>query len=1303
MTSAAWTALFNQHAITDSALIYLASTMDDATTRTTQFHLVVVNNDQSGSRGGSYTLKVIFPAGTVMSQTTQTYGPGAQVSVSGTTITATFSWALTEKNGLIIKGMPSTASDVTIQVLSASGVEQVLLAGASQTAIGALEVMKVDPRQWNAIYIGGSQCTNPCAGITSCSACAADSRCGWCIETDSCLPGTASGPSISACKNWRYTFDSDVNRRLTQTLAYPVNPGNTEVYLTTTASVNNIELPIEAGVVVGNPKTIEWDLAYLSEYTGDAKKQWSRQVQEVLTLLSNYPNIGAAWLSLQNNADGYSLQKILSNPRDTYWIPDALNSAALSPAGPLPVMKALYQAGAASPNTPGWRTGTRKIILVNAISGFTTGDKVGATTITVQVLRDQLMKQNIIPVFAVPEASVTVRAQYAQLVRDLGFGIMVNLNQAFDNLAFVTRRAITKAAGHAAVIVDPQAQGHVDPTLFSGRSESFTMFGLGNMYRAKFWVPVKRQVTDARSKLNFPGFGSATIETVPTDRPVAKASPTKFTVKENVDTTFPDVVVELPGESFKNLYKVVPRITVLPAGTGTAELYQAATTKDASTGKISVVAGNQITAIDGTNNVVSDKLSRVVVRPLTAGTITFSYVSTDGCSDSLPVVITVVAQPGNHAPIASMMAPLATEDVPLVITLGGDDQDSTPFDAYIVQATWEGIKGNTNAPGKIYQYAAGFDPAATFVPANFVLINDGDKVTDASHRIIYVPPPYANSYSDPAVNAELLVIPCFSYKLVESTGATPLTSNTLEVQVLIQPVNNAPFVWGDQSAADWMLPWAQSDNLCWQDGAACTFLEDFGQEFPWNVGYEFLYMGGDDVEKSKLDFEITSLDCYPGIDLTVPLVMSDKVKVGDTIRKQEPGQLLPLLRFRPVPDTNNDSWQKNYYCKIGYVAVDQEGARSTENTITISITPVDKPPRLGSADTTVVAKEQTPKLFTLDAIDPENNNFDAYLLSCDVARGTYEVCRDDDCTVENRQQLDCANIPADGLKLERFVGVPSATGPYTLVFTSDAIESLAEGANYNQWVMQFRDGSQQDNSNYHSFFVNFRVISVNSPPVITVDGEVKEKHIMAQAVGKPWSAKLEATDSDLANGNMLISMTLKGVVNHEGIELIVQGLSGLESLIEKKSKYELVFKGRQEDVTAILSKITIAAGNNPKLQSQAVLTIVANDLGNSGQCPTDDDVKVSVCELTTKTEIEITWAKAEDNSMVTIAASASAAGFAGVAAIAAVALFRKFNQQAETDAYQPWDSTGNDEGVVNNPLYEQSGAQGSNALYEARK
>lgn len=41
-------------------------------------------------------------------------------------------------------------------------------------------------------------CPANCQAITSCAACTADTRCGWCATDSQCLPGTASGPSVSS-------------------------------------------------------------------------------------------------------------------------------------------------------------------------------------------------------------------------------------------------------------------------------------------------------------------------------------------------------------------------------------------------------------------------------------------------------------------------------------------------------------------------------------------------------------------------------------------------------------------------------------------------------------------------------------------------------------------------------------------------------------------------------------------------------------------------------------------------------------------------------------------------------------------------------------------------------------------------------------------------------------------------------------------------------------------------------------------------------------------------------------------------
>jgi len=110
--------------------------------------------------------------------------------------------------------------------------------------------------------------------------------------------------------------------------------------------------------------------------------------------------------------------------------------------------------------------------------------------------------------------------------------------------------------------------------------------------------------------------------------------------------------------------------------------------------------------------------------------------------------------------------------------------------------------------------------------------------------------------------------------------------------------------------------------------------------------------------------------------------------------------------------------------------------------------------------------------------------------------------------------------------------------------------------------------------------------------------------------------------------------------------------------------------------------------------------IMANDNGYSGQCDVPY-VTNAICILSDELDVSISYIAAADNSVVTVASSAAAAGCAGAAAIAAVALFRKLNKKAE-ESYQPWDSNEDDDATAVNPLYQESGSKGQNALYEAK-
>jgi hypothetical protein len=282
---------------------------------------------------------------------------------------------------------------------------------------------------------------------------------------------------------------------------------------------------------------------------------------------------------------------------------------------------------------------------------------------------------------------------------------------------------------------------------------------------------------------------------------------------------------------------------------------------------------------------------------------------------------------------------------------------------------------------------------------------------------------------------------------------------------------------------------------------------------------------------------------------------------------------------------------------------------------------------------------------------------------------------------------------------QRYAVGKELSAGYSLVFTSDAIESFADGNQYNTLTIELRDKSTQFAP--HNFYINFRVIAVNTAPVITIDEETRDVHQVAQTVGKPWSGSIKAIDEDLANGYMVVTLTLEAEDAGNSAQIMVGQVAGLENFeFEKKTAKEVRFKATQDDVTAILAQIKVSAPGNEKKASKAILTITANDQGNSGQCPNDNDISPKPCPLEATTKVEISWGAIEDNSMVTIAASASAAGFAALAAIAAVAAFRKFNEKAE-EGYEPW-ADGTDEGTVDNPLYQQSGNSGTSAIYESK-
>eukprot|EP01128_Nolandella_sp_AFSM9_P008561 TRINITY_DN525_c0_g1_i1.p1 TRINITY_DN525_c0_g1~~TRINITY_DN525_c0_g1_i1.p1 ORF type:complete len:1939 (-),score=547.19 TRINITY_DN525_c0_g1_i1:164-5935(-) len=1271
------------NAVEDSTLIYLVSTENDNNASLNDYSLIIMNNNGNGA--GDASLSVTLAGATGARFTEYKSGP---VTYSKTDDVLSFSWSFNGMVGVLVEGLPANFQGV-LTINSKNGVEQVLIGTAHGTnkASGLLAVHKYTK---NTINISGTACTNECENLDSCDSCSANAKCGWCVEGARCLPGDRSGPHYyGQCKNWRYSFDNTVSRRLTQEYAYPVSPGATTVYLTETNDSEE-DLPLEINVAIGAPEKIQWDVVFLAAWSANHKATWTTQLTTFLPTMRAYPNVGVAIAS--QHSDGHKIVKVLSNPRDYYWFGQHVDNAPVSTTNN--ALQGIVNLASSDNNAVGWRSGSRKILIITADTAFPTG-------VSTDSVRNALMSRDIIPVFIVTSS---VRAQYQALRDALGFGFVQTLSASSGNFVSATTRAIQLAAGHAATFYNAADVGHLNTDTWNEHIDSFAMFGLKENFLARFPVPVHRmqgQADLSKTTLHMPAFGSAQIENIKSERPVATAFPLHSSGLEGELQ-----IVELKGRSWQNFAQTTGVITVFPER-GT--LYQITTIEDVDGN--SVISRGDVVPASG---VITDSLGRVGYLAEESGfganyaALTFAV--TDGCVLSDEIVITFDVINKNEPPMAEMLPPTGLEDVAQVLSLYATDSDNNDYKAIITQGLHELAEDGTPIAdasiGTLYQYDAQFVNSRAEAELNGVAITGPADVTDPSHRVIYWPPLHANSHADYGKTPELLVKPCFNYKVQETATDELFESDVARVPIDIRSVNDAPFIYGDADP-NYIYEWAAVDPaLCFEN---CQFEEDFGHAYPWDAEFEYIYMGGGDVEKDLLDFVIVELECDENAVLEND-IRGTRVVVGTdsaVIQQNQPGSAVPALRFRPGPDANdNNGGFGTHYCKIGYKVRDVHGAMSEKtHTITINVSEVNDPVRLATEDQLVVALEETAKSFVIDAINPEGTAFTTIIKRCkSTTRGVFVACLDAAC--QQTQTIDCANLPAEGLTLSPKAKrqVPSGFG-YTLTFTSGPITSLSEGLGYQYLEVAFAD---ETNVVGDSFLVNINVVSLNEAPLLFVDPEedlaLREPASDALSVSVPsgsaFSPLLVVADEDINQGDLTVTIDFSP---RDGSVMVLDDSALSQSKIDRFDLAgSVIFSGKIAEVNKALESFQF---QGKETFGEYTLTIDVNDNGYTGQCGSAAEVDANtlqwdglLCPLSDKTVITVTYS---DQSLVNVAVIAGAGvGVLGITAIGAVAAAKFFNKQAASGDYAPWDAFEGDEPSVANPLYEAATVGGTSSIYQ---
>jgi hypothetical protein len=344
----------------------------------------------------------------------------------------------------------------------------------------------------------------------------------------------------------------------------------------------------------------------------------------------------------------------------------------------------------------------------------------------------------------------------------------------------------------------------------------------------------------------------------------------------------------------------------------------------------------------------------------------------------------------------------------------------------------------------------------------------------------------------------------------------------------------------------------------------------------------------------------------------------------------------------------------------------------------------------------------------LEAIDPEDNAFTLSFQGCAKNMGTIELCANSLC--ESTVTLDCSVIynaanPTTTLLSGVAVGekINGLTAPIQGFFTSGPLDASDDGKDYNIVYFVLADGVSSFAATQAK--VNFDVKVLNNAPKLFIQSEDRSEYQISPAVGTDFILDVTVEDVDFAQSEFF-TMTVSGVLDNaatptsvfaevEMREAMAADCAGSATATAFEYTCSLPAVAQFLRSVKVVAPLTLGAG-----QGFVGVKITANDNGFVGQCDVPY-VTNDICELKDELTISINYTPAGDNSIVTVASSAAAAGVAGAAAIAAVALFRRLNRKAE-ESYQPWDSNEDDDATAVNPLYQESGSKGQNALYEAK-
>jgi hypothetical protein len=263
--------------------------------------------------------------------------------------------------------------------------------------------------------------------------------------------------------------------------------------------------------------------------------------------------------------------------------------------------------------------------------------------------------------------------------------------------------------------------------------------------------------------------------------------------------------------------------------------------------------------------------------------------------------------------------------------------------------------------------------------------------------------------------------------------------------------------------------------------------------------------------------------------------------------------------------------------------------------------------------------------------------------------------------------------------------------------------------NYQRLSVAFVTQQASGASPANTFEIFFNVIALNQAPVITVNNQTTSQIAITLVDGDKFLPALSVSDLDVALGNMDFDISF---TPNDGSTLSFIDRSTNQpiqtSAITATTANSAHISGKLLTVNNLLAGFVFTPKKNDLTYT---FTLVANDNGNSGQCPFGADGKPlpydtlmydasSTCPRTAKTQVAVSYVNPSQLKTIALASSGAAVLVLGI--IGAALAVRAFNSKAQNAGYAPWDVFHESDAVLSNPLYEEAALGGASGIYEAK-